>query len=71
VRRTYCTEHVSLRDVTSLENLRRSTHDWRAELGAEFLIRLVRNKDGKGDEPENSIFNPNNPSFILKNGCVP
>jgi hypothetical protein len=71
VRRTYCAENVSLRDVTSLETLRRSTHDWRAELGAEFLIRLVRNKDGMGDEPENSIFNPKNPSFILKNGCVP
>jgi hypothetical protein len=70
VRRTYCLENVSLRDVAALEVLRRSTRDWRAELGAEFLIRLVRNKDGRGDEPVNSIFNPENPAFILKDGCA-
>jgi hypothetical protein len=70
VRRTFCAEHISLEDVSALEVLRRSTRDWRAELGADFLIRLVRNKDGNGNEPVNSIFNPENPAFILKKGCT-
>jgi hypothetical protein len=70
IRRTLCAEHVNLEDVSALEVLRGSTRDQRAELGTDFLIRLVRNKDGKGDEPVNSIFNPRNPAFILKRGCA-
>ena len=69
VRRTYCTEKIGLQDIGSLDILRKTTKDWRAESGAEFLLRLVRNKDGLGDEDITSIFNPANPSFILKDGC--
>ncbi len=69
VKRTYCAEKVGMDDLPSLERLRRATRDWRAELGADFLIRLVRNKDGGGDEPANSIFNPDNPAFVLRGGC--
>ena len=32
-------------------------------------MRLVTNIGGKGSEPENSIFNPKNPDYILKAGC--
>ena len=71
VAHTYCAENVGLQDVSALNNLRRSTRDWRAESGADFLIRLVQNKDGAGGEDITSIFNPANPSFILKDGCSP
>ena len=70
VRRTFCTEHIGLEDISALKVLRHSTRDWRAELGADFLIRLVRNNDGNGNEPVNSIFNPQNPAFILKKPCT-
>jgi hypothetical protein len=70
VRRTFCKEHIGLEDISALEVLRRSTRDWRAELGADFLVRLVLNKDGNGNEPVNSIFNPQNPAFILKKPCI-
>jgi len=69
VRRTYCAEKIGPKDIASLDALRQSTKDWRAESGAEFLLRLVRNKDGGGNEDITSIFNPANPYFILKNGC--
>jgi len=71
VRRTYCAEKIDPRDIAALDVLRKTTKDWRAESGAEFLLRLVRNKDGAGDEDIASIFNPANPSFILKDGCAP
>lgn len=71
VRRTYCAEHIGQQDIAALEVLRRATKDWRAESGAESLLRLLRNKDGAGDEDAASIFNPSNPSFLLKDGCAP
>jgi hypothetical protein len=49
--------------------MQRSVKDRRAENGAEFLLRLVRNRDGSGREDLASIFNPRNPSYILKDGC--
>ena len=67
VARTYCAERVSPEDVQTLQNLRQTTKNWRAESGADSLIRLVRNRDG--GENNTSIFNPANPSFILKEGC--
>jgi hypothetical protein len=67
--RTYCKETVGSKDVKSLEALRQSSRDWRTESGAEFLLRLVRNKDGTAHEDVNSIFNVHNPSYILKGGC--
>jgi len=69
VRRTYCAEHVGPPDIPALEVLRKGARDWRAESGADFLLRLVRSVDGSGQESEVSIFNPANPSYILKDGC--
>ena len=69
VARTYCAERVGPEDVQALQNLRQTTKDWRAESGADSLIRLVGNRDG--GENITSIFNPANPSFILKEGCSP
>jgi len=69
VTRTYCAERVGPEDVQALKNLRRTTKDWRAESGADFLIRLVQNRDG--GENITSIFNRAHPSFILKGGCPP
>ena len=69
VARTYCAERVGPEDVQALKNLRRTTKDWRAESGADFLIRLVQNREG--GENITSIFNPANPAFILKGGCPP
>ena len=71
VARTYCTEHVGPEDIEALQKLRQTTKDWRAESGADFLIRLVESKNGGGGENVTSIFNPANPSFILREGCPP
>ena len=70
VRRTYCAESMSARDIPALDALRR-TGDWRAESAADYLLRLIRNRDGLGDEDSASVFNPGNPLFILKGGCEP
>ena len=69
--RTYCAERVGPEDIEALQKLRRTTKDWRAESGADFLIRLVESKNGSGGENITSIFNAANPSFILKEGCPP
>jgi hypothetical protein len=71
VRRTYCLEKIGVRDIAALESMQRAAKDWRAEDGAEFLLRLVRNRDGSGREDLASIFNPKNSSYILKDGCRP
>ena len=69
MRHSYCAETIGPGDIPALETLRRKSTDWRAESGAEFLLRLVRSKDGAGDEDIASIFNPANPAFILRDGC--
>jgi hypothetical protein len=70
IARTYCAERVGPEDTSALQTLRQTTKDWRAESGADFLIRLVQNKDEYESGGEN-IFNRTNPSFILKDGCSP
>ncbi len=71
VRRTYCAESIRPRDIPALDALRQNTRDWRAANGADYLLRLIRNRDGLGDEDSASVFNPANPLFILKGGCEP
>ena len=66
---TYCAENMGPQDIPALEALRQSRRNWRLESGAEILLRLVRNKDGAGDEDSNNVFNPANPNYILKGGC--
>jgi hypothetical protein len=65
----WCTQRIADGDVPVLETLRRASSDWRLESGADSLIRIAKNRTGSGDEPENSIFNPRNPEYILKGGC--
>jgi hypothetical protein len=52
----------------SLQNLRQTSSYWRLESGADDLIRILKNRDGTGDAPENSMFNPKNAAYILKRG---
>jgi hypothetical protein len=69
VAKVYCSEHVTVADLPVLDSLKTGFPDWRLESGAEELTALTKNANGMGDEPENSIFNPKNPSYILKGGC--
>jgi hypothetical protein len=65
----WCAEQVTDADLPALEALSRASSDWRLAGGADDLIRIAKNRGGNGGEPENSIFNPKNPSYILKDGC--
>jgi hypothetical protein len=68
VRRAYCRENMSVADLSILEALKKGP-DWRLQEGADDLIRLISSGSGGATEPENSIFNPANPQYILKGGC--
>jgi hypothetical protein len=75
VRKVYCELKIGKDDMEALKRLkqydpkRKRLPDWRLESGADMLLRIVANLDGRGDEPENSIFNPKNAEYILKKGC--
>jgi hypothetical protein len=69
IAQTWCSAHITDAVLPLLEGLRHASSDWRLESAAEDLIRIFKNRDGSGDEPENSIFNPRNPAYILKDGC--
>jgi hypothetical protein len=64
LRRVYCRDKTSASDLPVLESLKMGS-DWRLDDAADDLIRLV----GGRAEPENSIFNPANPQYILIGGC--
>lgn len=72
--KTYCQAKITKDDLPTLLELknytpRGKTPDWRLESAADMLTRLVNNLEGKGDEPKNSVFHPENPQYILKQGC--
>jgi len=75
IRTVYCARKIGKSDAATLHALksydprRKWSPDWRLESGADMLMRIVVNLDGAGGEPENSIFNPRNAEYILKNGC--
>ena len=75
IRKVYCELKIGKDDVEALQGLtkydpkRRWLPDWRLESGADMLLRIVANLNGSGDDPENSIFNPRNSAYILRNGC--
>jgi hypothetical protein len=69
LRRVYCRAGIGAADVPVLEALK-SGSDWRLRDGADGLTRIVRSRDGSAVEPENSIFHPANPQYLLKDGCT-
>jgi hypothetical protein len=73
LRNVYCREHIGPADLPALDHLGRIAEgaggDWRLANGAESLVRLVQSARGASTEPENSIFNPANRSYILAAGC--
>jgi len=75
IRNVYCDLKIGKDDVKSLQILkqydpkRKWLPEWRLESGADMLLRIVANLDNADHEPVNSIFNPKNSSYILKNGC--
>jgi hypothetical protein len=69
VKNVWCEQHIEQKDAMVLRELAK-THDWRLESAAESLLRLLTGRDQYGQvEPENSIFNPANPAYLLKGGC--
>ena len=65
----WCEQQITREDVKELHTLSGS-EDWRLSSAAESLLRLLTGHDQYGSpESENSIFNPSNPSYLLKDGC--
>jgi hypothetical protein len=69
LRWVYCRERIGAVDLNALERMKRGS-DRRLQDGADGLIRLVGSRSGPPYESENSIFNPANSQYILKDGCA-
>ncbi len=65
LRRVYCGASITPADLPALESMKNAA-DWRLRDSAGDLIRLVHAGAG---EPENSVFNPAHPEYVLKRGC--
>lgn len=64
VRKVWCARRFSAADVPALVQLETST-DWRLAIGAKTLHILTE----KTPHPPNSIYHPDNPQYILRQGC--
>lgn len=74
IAKTYCQAKLTKDDLPTLQELksyapRGKAPDWRLASATDSLILLINNLDGKSDEPKNSVFHPENPHYILKQGC--
>jgi hypothetical protein len=69
LRDVYCGRGIGEADLAALEGLRARALDWRLESATGNLVTLLKNHDGSGGEPENSVFHPKNPHYVLKGGC--
>jgi hypothetical protein len=67
--RVWCAKHIPDADLPVLESLRHVSRDWRLESAADDLIHIAEARAGRVNLDGNSVFNPNNPSYILKGGC--
>ena len=66
----WCAVHITDADIPLLDTLRHGSADWRLESGAEDLIHLLKSRNSAGAEDDGSLFDPKNPSWILKGGCA-
>jgi hypothetical protein len=57
----WCTLQITGADMPVLQDLRQTSSHWRLEEGADDLMRILKNRGGTGDEPENSMFNRRTP----------
>ncbi len=64
IRKVWCARPFSPTDVPALQQLEKS-QDWRLQMGANALRILVE----KAPQPANSVYNPENPAYILRQGC--
>ena len=75
VRKVYCELKINEADVNALKSLkaydpgRKWMPDWRLESAADMLLQIVINLDTAGEDQAGSIFDPNNPKYILKGRC--
>jgi hypothetical protein len=69
LRNVYCRERIAAVDLPVLGHLKQRS-DQRLQDGADGLIRLINSVSGQTEEPENSLFNPANPQYLLKGGCA-
>jgi hypothetical protein len=68
----YYKYEISEADLPQLERMRKVNHgdiDWRLQTGLDGLIRILNHTNGSQVEDAASIFNPENPDYILKKNC--
>lgn len=64
----YCRAKLTPADAPALKQLQQSS-DWRLESAAGWLLNILDAEEGKSAEPENSVFNPASPHYVLRQGC--
>jgi hypothetical protein len=65
----WCEQQIKREDMNELHALS-DAEDWRLASASESLLRLLTGNDQYGyPEAETSIFNPSNPSYLLRDGC--
>jgi hypothetical protein len=68
LRRVFCSEAIGPDDRPALERVRR-VPDWRADSGAESLLRLLNVETGTAGTETEIIFAKGSAAYVLKGGC--
>lgn len=69
LRNAWCELNIKQSDLAILKEISR-LRDWRVANGADDLLRLYYQVNNLDQEDKTSVFNPTNPSYILRDGCT-
>lgn len=69
VRTAWCAADITPKDRQVIEYILNNAKDMRLQGAASSYLSLIDNLDGKGEEPENSLYHPKNPQYLLREKC--
>ncbi len=69
IKAIYCEAKLTQDDIPVLRFMKKRSLDWRLDSMTDNMIVLLETIQGIGDEPENSVYHPKNPEYVLRGGC--
>jgi hypothetical protein len=69
VAKVWCDQKINIKDIDSLNGIKKLSSDSRLQITTDALLTLITGYEYGMAVNQNSILNPSNPNYLLKDGC--